>query len=74
MAMLLRMFASFEVSRMRKRRWWFASQKLELMQRNLLKDSVATARRVVFYQGVSSRYRTDETTDLELVWSAAYAD
>jgi hypothetical protein len=49
MAMLLRMFASFEVSRMRKRRWWFASQKLELMQRNLLNESVATARSVVFW-------------------------
>ena len=47
-AMLLRMFASFDVSRIRKRRWWFVSQKFELMQRNLLNDSVATARSVVF--------------------------
>jgi hypothetical protein len=47
-AMLLRMFASREVSRMRKSRWWFASQNCELTQRNLLNESVATARNVVF--------------------------
>ena len=48
-AMLLRMFASREVSKMRKSRWWFASQKLELTHRNLLNDRVATPRKVVFW-------------------------
>jgi hypothetical protein len=47
-AMLLRMFGSRDVSRMRKSRWWFASQNCELTQRNLLNESVATARSVVF--------------------------
>jgi hypothetical protein len=41
--MLLQMFASREVSRLGKSRWWFALQNYELMQKNLLNESITMA-------------------------------
>ena len=55
---MLRMFASFDASKILKSRW-FALQKLELTQRNLLNNSVAIAHSIVLWTGQDTGVELD---------------